>query len=357
MPSFGPASIDFIHNGKGYGDVADRLLQNGMDINVLRPYYDEYGRPCVTRIVNGKPKVFTANSATLMRDQWITFDNVLVEAARPTLRAWGDLESNNLRYGIPNGMAVSVLLSQSTNDPGEAALDMDGVAETERFKSEFDTHGLPLPIVHSSFSFTARELAVSQSQQLPLDTSAIEKATRRCTEKIERLTLGTLSAYQYAGYPIYGAGNHPQRATKTLIAPTATGWTPDVTVDDVLSQIQQLQDIYFNGPYGMWYSPAWTKYLYGDYAATYGNKTLASRLAEIKDIKFMNKVDYLTGFRIIIFHLGNDVIQAVTGMKMKTVQWDVAGGLEKKFKVMGIMVPRVRKRSDDTCGISDGVAA
>lgn len=357
-------AFDHIANGQGFGDVADKLLEANMDTNVLRPWRDEKGRSWVSRYVgngaDGKPKfqTFAANApALLMKDQWVQFDEAVVRAARPALRVWGDIVGAGLTYNIPNGMAVTVIQHQTMTDAGEATFSMDGLRQTNRDRTTFDLANLPLPIVHSDFHFSLREIMVSRSQRLPLDTTMIEQVTRKCVEAVEKLTIGTVTFPTYGGGTIYGLTNFPQRLTKTLTLPTAAGWRPKTFVDEINDMIQSAQDIYFNGPYGVWLSPGWTKYLNADYADTYGNETLRTRLNKIEEVRFWRKADYLSNYQVVLTQLTPDVVQAVRGMQLRTMQWDSHGGLQKNFKVMGIMVPRVRKNSDSNTGIVHGTAA
>lgn len=356
--------FDVIHRGVGYGDVADKLLAANMDHNVLRPWIDKQGRNCVSMFAglddSGKSRfrtVVTNTPATLMKDQWMQMDQAVVRAARPGLRVWGDIVGAGLTYNVPNGMSITVIQHQSMTDAGEATLSMDALRETNRDRVLYDIVNLPLPIVSSDFSFSLREILVSRNQRLPLDTTMVEQATRKCVEQIEKLTLGVTDSYSYGGGTIYGLTNHSDRITKTLTLPTDASWTPETLVNEVLDMIQSLQDIFFNGPYGVWVSPSWTKYLDADYSSTYGGKTLRMRLTDIDDIRFWRKADYLTGYQVLVVQLTPDVIQAVTGMRLQTIQWDSHGGLQKNFKIMGIMVPRLKSNSDGNTGIAHGVGA
>jgi len=361
---------DFIFNGQAHGGVADKLLavalQTGgeFDTGVLRPWLDKYGRTCYDVPDgwdgNGKQKrktvLATNASASLPKDAWIQMDDMLVRVARDELRVWSDIQGLGLTYNVPNGMGTTVIQHQTMTDAGEAALSMDALRETNRDRVLFDIKNIPLPIVHSDFSFSLRELLVAQRGQ-PLDLTMAEQATRKCWEQIERLTLGTASSYTYGGGTIYGLTNFPQRVTTTLTLPTDPGWTPQLLVEEINGMIQDLQDINFNGPYGVWYSPSWSQYMNGDYSATYRGGTLKNRLAETDGVSFWRKADYLTGFQIILAELKSTVMQAVTGMSMRTLQWDSHGGLQKNFKVMGIMVPRLRANANNETGINHGVAA
>jgi len=357
--------LDFILNGQGSGEVADRLLENGGDPCVLRPWRGKDKRHYVVNRVGtddeGKAiyKVFLTNTpATLRKDEWIRFDDVVVRTARAELRLWNDLNAAGLTYGGFDGMGVTVIQHQSMTDAGSADLSMDGMRRAQRDRPHFDLVNLPLPIAHADFGFPTREILTSRNRGTPLDDTMVEQSTRKVSEIIERLTIGSYPTYSYGGGTIYGLINHPQRITKTLTAPTTGGWTPQKTVGEVLDMIQKLQDKFFNGPYGLYYSSNWTQYMDNDYQVYYSGETLRTRLAKIDGIQFIRKLDYLptTGatFRIVIVQLTSTVIQAVTGMRLTTLQWDSHGGMYKNFKVMGIMVPRLKANTDLNIGIADG---
>lgn len=360
--------LDYIMNGQGFGNVADRLLASAgtsgvLDTGVLRPWMDKYGRSCVDIADGwddkGKPKfktLITNAPATLTKDAWQLLDDTILRVARKELRVWGDIVRQGLTYNVPNGMGTTVLQHQTMTDSGEAALSMDGLRQTNRDRVVFDIANLPLPIVHSDFSFSLREILVSRQGQ-PIDTAQAEQATRKCMEQIEKLMLGTTSSYSYGGGTIYGLTNFPQRIATTMTLPTDPGWSPQLFIEEINGMIQDLKDINFNGPYGVWYSTAWAQYMANDYSATYRGGNLRNRAAETPNVSFWNEADYLDGFQVLIVQLSQDVIQAVTGMQLRTLQWETQGGLEKNFKVMGIMVPRIRANSDEVTGINHGVAA
>lgn len=353
-------AVDFIYNGQAFGDVADRLLENDLDPGILKPWRDpETGRRYVTLTRGGKEQNFLTNApATLTKDQWLDLDRAIIRIAEPELRVWGDISGLGLTYRVPNGMGTTVLQEQTMGDFGTAAMSMDALKRVDRDRPEFDLRNFPLPIVHGEFSFSARELAVARRSGAPLDTTSAERITRRIVEQVESLTIGSAITYSYGGGTIYGLTNKPERVTKTLTLPTDAAWTPGTTVDEVLDMISSLQDIDFNGPYGLYYSPAWTRYFDADYSATYANETLRTRLQKIEDIRFMRKLSYgLTGYQIVIFQLTSDVIRAVTGMDLTTLQWDSMGGLAKNWKIMAIMVPQLRTNAEGTTGIAHGVGA
>lgn len=355
--------MDYILNGQGFGQVADRLIAANMDTNVLRPWLDKYGRSCVDVFdgydSNGKPKVktmITNAPATLTKEAWQLLDETIIKVARQQLRVWGDVVGLGLTFNVPNGMGTTVLQHQTMTDSGEAAISMDGLRETNRDRVTYDLKNIPLPIIHSDFSFGLREILVSRSGG-GIDTTQAEQAARKCWEQVEKLIIGTASSYTYGGGTIYGMTNLPQRLTSTMTLPTDPSWSPQLFIEEFNGMIQDLEDLNFHGPYGVWYSNGWSQYMNGDYSATYKGGTLRNRAAETDNVQFWRKADYLPNFQIVISQLTSDVIQAVTGMEFRTLQWDTHGGLQKNFKIMGIKVPRLRYTSDNVTGLLHAVAA
>lgn len=350
-------AIDYIYNGQGFGDVADRLLENDMNPAILRPWISKNGRRYIT--VNGQ-HFLTNAPASLPYEAWRRIDGSVQRVARPGLRVWGDLVGAGLTYDVPNGMGTTVLTEQTMTDAGAATISMDALKGSERDRPQFDIKNFPLPIVHGEFSFSARQLAVARASGAPLDTTMAEMVTRRIVEQVEALTIGTAPTYSYGGGTVYGMTNHPARYTKVLTLPTALGWTPETTYNELLDMIVTLQDHMYNGPYGMYFSPAWVKYLAQDYSSVYPGVTLNSKLGDLRELglSFARKLMYgLSGFQVVMFQLSSEVIRAVQGMPLTTLQWDSKGGLAKNFKIMAIMVPQVRTNASGETGIVHGVAA
>ncbi|MEM2932565.1 MAG: DUF6260 family protein [Halobacteria archaeon] len=405
---------DFILNGKGHGEVGSALADVRFDTGLLRPYFDERGRSCVlvntgrkeTRkgpdgkiITNrdGTPKYFpvyekrlvadlvmnygmtklVANATVLTKEQWITLTNVVRVAFRKRLRAWADLMAE-VPYSGFDGMSTMVLEYQTMSDPGEAVVDFDGMTEGRNDQPLFKLEGLPLPIIHSDFWFPERMLAVSRRNGTPLNTRMAEAAGRRVAEMVEKLVIGTVAgpqlgdaasgtagiAYSRAA-KVYGFTNHPARITKTnLKAPTDSTWKPSDTLNDVLAMLDLLRDKNFFGPYMIYHSTDWDKYMDGDYYAlatsgmTAPTQTLRQRLKQIEEVRDVRRLDFLnTTFTIVIVQLTSDVVQAVNGMDITTVQWPSMGGMRTNFKVMAIQVPLITPDYNDNCGICHGTTA
>lgn len=398
---------DFVLNGEGHGAVGSALADVQYDPGLMRPYYDDKGRSCVLvntgrKAARKKPNgelitnsdgcpvpfpVFekrlvadlawnhgmtrmTHNATVLSKEQWITLSSIVRTAFRKRLRAWSDLMATN-SYGGFDGMSTMMLEYQTMSDPGEAIVDFDGMSEGRNDQPLFKLEGLPLPITHSDFWFPERLLAVSRKSGTPLNTRMAEAASRRVAEMVEKTLIGTVTGptlgsaaaggagIAYGRAPsVYGYTNHPARTTVTTFA-VPTGTNTDTTVSDVLGALQTLKNLNFFGPYMIYHSTDWDRYLDGDYYAmtTSGSvaptKTLRQRLREIDGVQDVRRLDFLTStYTMIIVQMTSDVVQAVNGMDVNVIQWPSMGGMRINFKVMAIQAPLITPDYSDNLGIA-----
>lgn len=395
-----PALIDnYLDNG-GYGGADAMFREHGGSYQAYRPFLDRKGRPCVTLPVgmkynakSGKDEMVyetmhvrdaqwrgidnpVMNATTLRKLEWQHFDEVILRETRQRLRAWSDLAgANTFRL---DGMSRTILEYETMSDPGEAVVDMDGLGEGRQDVPRFQLEGLPLPITHCDFFFSERDLRLSRNTGTPLDTTMAEAAARRVAEKIEDTVIGlstgmsiqmTNSAAPAYGrtMDIYGLTDFTARNTyTTLTAPT--GSNPNTTVDEVLAMIDVLKADGFYGPYMIYHSNDWDRYMDADYAfvnstgwAVNPTMTLRDRLLRIEDVRGCRRLDRWTPasgtFELLIVQMTQDVARAVIGMPIMTVQWPSIGGLRRNFKVMGIMVPQVRATFSGDCGILHATTA
>jgi hypothetical protein len=356
------------------------------DPGLLRPYLDSQGRKCVTINTgqadnNGHPvlrkelvsdlitrgissPVFNATS--LRKNEWIELDNVVIKAARQRLRAWADLSAANT-FGGFNGMSRTILEHETMSDPGEALVDMDGLSEGRTDSPKFQLEGLPLPITHSDFWFSARRLAVSRNTGTPLDTTMAEAAGRRVAEMIEKTLIGVETGIAYGTSStygrtsqVYGYTNFPNRITKTDLN-TPTGTNPEAVMADVIEMRELLYADGYYGPFMLYHSTGYDRYLDDDYFRTGGtsaNQTLRQRIEGIDGVSGVRRLDYLTsGYVMIMVQMTSDVARAVNGMDITTVQWESQGGMRLNFKVMAIQVPQLRADYNGNCGIVHGTTS
>lgn len=356
--------LDFVYNGQGYGDVASRLLAHNFDMRALRPYHaddDPYSPIAyVDRYRNGvavAEPVFNA-PATLRRNDWLLVDQAVVQAAVPRLRAFGDLRARGLEYNIPNGMGHISLGYEVMSDITGATISMDPSRISEFDAPQFDFRQQPLPVIHKDLQFTARQIAVSRQGGTPLDLAPAKLAARRVAEEVEKLTLGVSSSYTYAGGTVYGYTNFPNRITKSdITAPTTGGWTGATLVAEIIAMRELARAKFFYGPWMLYLSPAWAAYLDLDYSATKGSDTIRQRIANIEGIEEVRELEFLTGYQILLVQMQPDTAEAVVGMEIVTVRWEAQGGMVVNFKIMCIMVPRLRANYAGDAAIVHGTTS
>jgi len=255
---------------------------------------------------------------------------------------------------------------ETMSDPGEAIVDMDALTPGRTTAPVFQLEGLPLPITHSDFWFSSRRLAVSRNSNTPLDTTMGEAAGRRVAEQIEKTLIGTVAgvtygvAASYSNAPtVFGYATHPDRLLKTNLT-TPTGSNPASTVDDVLAMRSQLYGAKYYGPYMLYHSTDWDRWLDEDYYITSGtpSQTLRSRLRAIEGITDVRRLDFLTStYTMLMVQMTSDVARAINGMDITTVQWETSGGMRVNFKVMCIMVPQIRSDYHGNTGILHATTA
>jgi hypothetical protein len=366
-----------LHNGVGQG-VGSALLgaPSRLDPGYWQPYIDSKGRTCVElrtgRLsVNEKGKITPEkkihtvrelrargwdnpvwNAAALRKDQWIQLQERVVMATRLRLNAWNDLMTAAPIGGF-NAWAKLTYEYQATNDPGEAVKDMDALAPGRNDRPLFSLMSMPLPITHSDFFFSDRELEVSRNGGIPLNTRVAEAGGRRVAELVEKtvvgivpgMTFGPTSATdsRYTGTSAeYGYTNFPYRVTKTNLT-TPTGSNPDAILSDVIAMTEIMYTNGFFGPFVLYHSTGYSQYLNNDYFRSGGTSVLQSvrqRLMQLEGISKIQRLDYLTtNFQFILVQLDPEWVGAINGMPVNVVAWDEKGGLAHHYKVMGIMVP------------------
>ena len=373
-----PAALDYMVPAAGRismsGGWARRLLDNELDVGVMRPYVSNDGqRSYITKNVltvndKGAPQIrpksiLTTNdtNATLRTLDWIQLDEAVIRAAKPRLRAARDLRQAGLVYMLPNGIAKTVMQYQAQSDIGGAAISMDGMRESEADRPVFSLVNFPLPIIHKDFQLPLRQVLASRTGYSPLDTTTAELAGRRVAEQVEQLTLGCSNtnflgqtSFTWDSSTVYGYMNWPSRITYSITQPTTVGWIPQNTVEDVLAMKKASQQAFHFGPWMLYGGLYWDTYFDDDYKPTYNDMTLRQRLREIDGILDVRTVDYIPDDSLLLVQQTTDVVRLVIGMDITTVQWESHGGMQLNFKVMCVMVPQLRTDFNGNTGVVHG---
>lgn len=334
---------DMVINGVAHGSIASRLAATGFDPRALRPYLGEDGRGRVTVNHAGKDVAMVTNATTVLRkDDWLAIDRAVVSAARPRLRLLSDLRAAGMVYNLAGGLGSTVLETTKSTNVGRANVSMDALSRGNSDRQEYVTEHLPLPIVSKDFSIPLRSLLASQRNGNPIDTSMIAECSRSVADEIEALLSGKIASYTFGSGTVYGLANFPERLTKTITSPAASGWTGKKLIADLLAARKLSTDAHHYGPWVLYVSPAWDQFLDADYSDTKGENTLRQRVAACEGITAVRTLDTLTGYEMMLVQQTDNVFRAVQALDITTVQWETEGGFQQNFKVLASITPQPR---------------
>ena len=300
-------------------------------------------------------------NAVLRKDEWEQLDTAVVEIARERLNAVGDLVSRGLTYEVGNGMGTTIVQHETVSEMTRAQVTMDGVTRGENDRVTFSLVSTPLPVIHHDFQISARVLAASRQSGSPLDTTQVEEATRQVAETTEDLLVNGVESgdsktlgFGSGAAVIYGYTDRPNRNAYSLGAAwNLVATTGEDIIADVLAMVTAAQVDRMFGPYIL-YVPAnfWVK-LQDDYKPN-SDKTILQRVREISGIEDVKPVDKLAESNVLLIQLTKSNVDMVIGMQPTTVQWETQGGMMMMFKVMSIMVPRIKLDHNNRSGIVHG---
>lgn len=321
----------------------------------------------VSRLIQNGTWTPIYNASILRPEQWREIDRRVYTATRQRLRGWSDLLGAS-SYTIPNAMGKLTLEYYAIDDVGEAVLDMDALTPARNFRPSQKLRSMPLPIIHSDFSFSQRELMVSRSGGgSGLNLQLAEMAGFKIGEMIEKMLFGiegsgfqygTISNGLYAhdgNSQLYGYLNHPNRLASATL-PVPDGTNGQEIVDKVIQMREALYANGYFGPFIVYHSTDWDRWLDQDYVWNETNganwaygvnptMTLRDRIKKIGGIMDVRRVDYLTpaashAYTLLMVQMTSDVVQAINGMPITTVMWETMGGFEVNFKVLCIQLAR-----------------
>ena len=316
----------------GHGSVAERLIANNMDVSALR------------------------TNAVLRKDEWEQLDAALISVARERLTAAADLMDRGLVYNVPNGMGTTIVQHETVSEMTEAQVSMDGITKGENDRVTFSLVSTPLPIIHHDFQISARVLAASRTTGAPLDTTQVEEAMRQVAETTEGLVLNGYSGGDLLGFgsskaQLFGYTNRTGRNVYSI----ATDWddsgaTGASILADVLNMISAAHGDRMFGPYILYVPTNYWVALQDDFKAD-SDKTILNRLLEIAGIDAIKPADKLADDNVLLVQMTKSNVDMVVGMQPTTVEWESQGGMMMMFKVMSIMVPRVKLDHNGNSGI------
>jgi uncharacterized linocin/CFP29 family protein len=328
---------------------------NGVAVNGGREFLASGGRWATERLMaalkNGgalSPDALRT-ADVLQKDEWIHFDDAIVEEGIIRLRGVADLVNAGLTIPVPNAMGKTIFQWEKVTDMNPAEVSLSGVNRTENDRIDYDLGNLPLPITHKDFDIQLRTLEASRTRGEALDTTQARIAGRLVAEEIERMLFR--GGKTFGGSTIYGYTNHPDRNTVSIgTAWDDVGQTGDNILTDVLAMIAAAEADRYNGPYNLYIPSNYSLKLELDFKAN-GDKSIRQRISEVDRISSIRTVDQLPEDNVVLVQMTRDVVALVDGEPIQTVQWDAEGGFLVKFKVMAIQVPLIRSDATGRSGV------
>jgi hypothetical protein len=327
-------------NGSGgiaaRGSVAQRLLSSGFNVQALRPAIPESA-------VQDPQGIYWHQgmraNATLRRLEWQLYDTAVISVARRRLVAVQDLLASGLTYNVPDALGITQIVWEQISTMTAAEINMSGLSQTPNDRQEFNLLSLPLPIIHKDFNMNIRQLYSSRRIGTPLDVTQAELSSRIVSEGIETMLFAG-STVLGTNNSIYGYTTAPHRATGSVTADWNSATGTQIVTDVLAMQSASIANNYY-GPWAM-YVPASVYTAMGADFKQFSDRTILERVLAIPGITGIKPSKDLIASNVLMIQMTSDVVDMVTGMEPTTVEWETEGGMVTNFKVMAIMVPRVK---------------
>jgi uncharacterized linocin/CFP29 family protein len=278
-------------------------------------------------------------------------DQVVVDIARYRMNGIGRLLGAGLRFPLPNALGTTILQWERMSDMTPAEVDMSGVTEGQRDRVKFDLASMPIPIIHKGFELNIRHLSASRKNGTPLDTVQAEICARKVAETAESMLFAGSIEPIVLGGTIPGLRTQAQRKTDSQTANWGTTSGANI-LDDVLDGLTVLQASAnaMYGPYGIFVPYDAYNNMGNDFKAE-SDKTILQRILEVPGISWVEPVVDLPSGQSLIVQLSRDVVEIVDGIQPMLVQWESMGGMKMHFKVIAIILPRVRSTIENQSGV------
>lgn len=323
----------------------------GINVNAMRPYIDGKGRSCVLS-ANGKDVLKANAPATLRYDQWKDLDQTVIKVGTDRLVAVADLIAAGLTHNV-GGVGKTISQWDRQSDMTGATVNMDGISRAELDRLNFDTAGVPIPVIMRPYQISWRALAASQSGGgEALDTSTAGVASRLVAEAMESM-LFVGASVQVDSLTVRGYTNHPDRNTVDL----AEVWDNLATTgqdiyEDVQMMIAAMHADRKWGPFHIYIPTSYGPVLDNDFAPGSGDtRTIRQRIMQIEAIKAIVVADKLPVNTVIMVQMTSDVVDWAEAQGIVNVEWEGMGGLQKYFSVMAVGAPRVKSDYDGRSGV------
>ena len=291
-------------------------------------------------------------NGVLRDDEWEAVDQAVIAAYLDELVAFRDLDARGLTFALPNAMAFTLLQWEDIGQLGPANRSIYAATPAEDDLANYTLRNLPLPIVSKTFHLDQRILMTGRKTGVPIDTANVQRATRSVSESIDDMFFN--GGFTYGAATVQGYLTHPQRNTITNGTANSDWSNAGATGTEIVADVIGMVDAAFQdnipGPFVLYIPYSYNAKLDEDFKAD-SDKTIRQRILEISGVQAIVPTRRLTTLNVVLTTMRNDVVDAVVGFRPTPIQWETQGGAVTNFKVMSIIVPRIKQDSDNRSGI------
>ena len=228
------------------------------------------------------------------------------------------------------GLGVLVSQYEQVSDMTDANVNMAVETDDEEDRLNFPLVGVPVPIISKGFRIDARSLAATRRNGGSLDTTHIDTATRKVSEKMEELFFLGSTVVQ-RGQTIPGVLNH---GSCNIVSGGGDWGTATNIYPNALAMVAALQGDNFFGPYRMFLHP-------DQYIQTFALNANTA-LPIIRTIEQLpgfgpgsvKASNYVTAGQGVLINMTSDVIDLAIGQDIAPVEWETKGGLVTYYKIL-----------------------
>jgi len=300
-----------------------------------------------------------SNASTLERDEYETLSDRIIQTYKRNLVGLADLQEQGLTRNV--SLATQVDLWQTVTEVTEADITMDGEDQANNDRIQYDTQGVPIPIVHKDFRIPQRELQTSRNMGNDLRTDTAAEVSRAVTEMAEQMLFqGWNPAVDTArgdNWQVYG---YTDSAVSASVSGSDFGTEGNIR-DTFTASIDKLMDENNQSPAGDGFLTYISQTQYRQYRNAIdpdgdGNLTVRERVENEFDMELgpiQSVPDYvLPDGEMVMVNPAPDVVELALAEDMQTLEWSSGSGMTNFYKVLWAGAPEIKTDANGNKGVA-----
>lgn len=335
------------------GGLLEALVAQG------RSYLNEENKVCITdnegiEIITNENNGMTLNATTLRQDEWIRFDEKIVETTIEP-RDWLDyVNANGMTEVLPDALGTMEIEYETVSDTTGAMTSMDGAGKTQDSDIEYKQEFVPVPYTHADWELDLRRLSASRKKGSPLDTTMAVKKTRNVMAEVESNAL--VGNFPYGQGTMYGLLTFPYVISDTgKEAWTKTGKTGAQILADVKAYITLLNAQEYFGKFTMFLNNAYSLHIDDDYSTLYPNVTIRDRILKNSAIEAIVTIGGFPANTLVVMRKDKEAYSLVKGMPVTMYETGTQHGFRRQYRIGTIQFPMMKHDYEDKTPILKSV--